>query len=126
MADVTVFDLSGGAAYDSGTTSGITTGAAAQTVPCENGKEARLALRIQNGNEEAVVATVAAGDGVRASLGDYSQTVAAGETAYIALCDSARFKVLADNDVDVALTDSAGGALDSGVLANVQIEAVQL
>ncbi|MDD5018227.1 MAG: hypothetical protein PHO15_09035 [Eubacteriales bacterium] len=126
MADVTVFDLTGGAAYDSETTSGITTGAAAQTVPCENGRDQRLALRIQNGDDEAVIATVAAGDGVRSSLGEYALTVAAGETAYIALFDTARYKALADNDIDVTLTDSEGGALESGELLNVQIEAVQL
>ena len=126
MADVTVFDVSGGN-VGSETTSGITAGAAAQTVPCDNGKDSRLVLRVQNADATATAyVKVAAGDGVRASLGAMTVEVAAGDTAYIPLFDTARFKVLADNDIDVALVDAGGDALEGDILSDIQIEAVQL
>lgn len=125
MADVTIFNVSGGS-IDSAATSGISAGAAAQTVPC-SGKDSRLALRVQNGDDTATAyVKIAAGDGVRAALGDLTVAVAAGDTAYIPLFDTARFKVLSDNDIDVVLVDSEGDALAGDVLSDIQIEAVQL
>ena len=125
MADVSVFNVSGGV-NDSKTTSTITAGAVSQTVP-HSGKDSRLALRVVNGNaaHEAVV-RVAAGDGPRAALGNMSVTVDALKTAYIALFDTARLKDLSTGDITISLVDSAGAALESAELAEVQIEAVQL
>lgn len=126
MADITIFNVCGGS-VDSAATSGISAGAAAQTVPCGHGKDSRLALRVQNGDAAATAyVKIAAGDGVRASLGDLTVAVAAGDTAYIPLFDTARFKALAGNTVGVALVDSDGEALVADVLSDIQIEAVQL
>lgn len=125
MADISVFNVSGGA-NDAMLTSGITAGAVSQTVP-HSGKDQRLALRVVNNNaaHEAVV-RVSAGSGPRAALGSMSVTVDAMNTAYIPLFDSARFKDLSTGDITVELVDAAGVALESAELANVQIEAVQM
>lgn len=126
MADVSIFDVSGGG-YDTVTTAEMAAAAAAQTVPCENGKDQRLALRVTNGNASAAaIVQIAAGDGPRATLGAKSVTVAAGKTVYIALFDTARFKTLASDDIGVSLVDSEGSALGAEVLANISIEGVQL
>ena len=128
MADVSVLDVSGGS-YDSITTSSIVASAATGQIPCENGKDHKMAVLVVNGDDEAVMFTVkapASGGGVRSSLGDLEITIAAGDQALIPLFDTARFKVLADNDIDFALTDDEGGALEAGELANVTIIAVQL
>ena len=126
MADVTIFDVNGGG-NDAELTASITVGAVSQEVPCENGKDSRLVLRVQNDNaaNEAVVC-IASGDGVRSGLGDLSVEVAAVSTAYIALFDTARYKDLSGDDISITLVDDAGVALESGELANVVIEAVQL
>jgi len=128
MADVTIIDVSGGS-YASVTTSGIVASAGAGQIPCENGKDQRLAVWVKNGDDESVKFTVQApvsGGGVRASLGDLAVTIAAGDEALIPLYDTARFKVIADDHITFTLTDSADGALESGELANVTIVAVQL
>jgi len=126
MADVSIFDVNGGG-NDSKLTANITAGEVAQTAPCENGKDQRLVLRVQNDNAaHEAVACIALGDGVRSGLGDLSVTVAAVSTAYIALFDTARYKDLSSNDISVTLVDDGGVALEAGELANVQIEAVQL
>jgi len=126
MANVTIFSVSGGSTA-SAATSGITAGALAQTVPCGQGKDSRLALRVQNGDETTgAYVKVAAGDGVRKSLGAMSVAVDTGETAYIPLFDTARFKALAGNVITVTLEDANGDPLIGDVLANIQIEAVQL
>lgn len=121
MADVSVFSVSGGG-YDAETTASIVAAAASQTVPV--GKDSRLALRVANGSEAAAVVSVAAGSGPRAPLGDMDVTVAAGETAYIALFDTARYKTA--GAITVALVDSEGTALGETPLGNISIEAVQL
>lgn len=123
MADMSVFNISGGGSCSIAAAE-ITAAAAAQTVP-HSGKDRRLALRVTNGNAAAVVVKAAAGGGPRAALGDMNVTVGAGETAYIALFDTARYKNLSTGDIDVALTDESGAALTTE-LENVQIEAVQL
>ncbi|MGI5849661.1 MAG: hypothetical protein ACOX8Q_06320 [Christensenellales bacterium] len=126
MADVSIFDVSGGG-NDAKATALLTAGAAAQTVPCAYGKDQRLALRVKNGNElKKAVVCVAAGSGPRAALGAMSVTVNEGETAYIALFDTARYKDLSTNGITVTLVDAAGDALEAAELAAVQIEAVQL
>lgn len=124
MADMSVFNISGGVT-DTIATASIVAAAAEQTVPM--GKDNRMALRVTNGGSAAAVVRIAAGDGPRAPLGAKNVSVGAGETAYIALFDSARHK--SGNTVSVALMDGAGDdalALDAGALATVQIEAVQL
>lgn len=121
MADVSVFSVSGGG-NDAIATAEIVAAAETQTVPV--GKDSRLALRVANGGEAAVVVRVAAGSGPRAPLGDMDVTVAAGATAYIALFDTARYKTA--GAVTVALVDSEGVPLVAGVLEDIRIEAVQL
>ena len=121
MANVSVFSISGGVT-DVLATALITAGTATQTVPM--GKDSRMALRVANGGETAAVVRLAAGDGPRAPLGAKDVTVGAGETAYIALFDTARHKI--DNAVSVALMDGDGDPLGAPALAAVQIEAVQL
>ena len=121
MANVSVFSVSGGG-YDAIVTAEIVAAAEVQTVPC--GKDSRLAMRVANGNAAAVVVSAAAGSGPRAALGDMEVTVGAGETAYIALFDTARYKI--GSEISVALVDSEGTALDETALGNVSIEAVQL
>jgi hypothetical protein len=126
MANVTIFNVSGGNA-DSAATAGISAGAVVQTVPCGHGKDSRLALRVQNGDETTgAYVKIAAGDGVRKSLGEMDVAVDTGETAYIPLFDTARFKALDDNAITVSLVDASGDPLIGDVLANIQIEAVQL
>lgn len=121
MANVSVFSVSGGG-YDTAATANIATAAALQTVPA--GKDSRLALRVVNAGETAAVVRVAAGAGPRAALGNMDVTVGAGETAYIALFDTARYKT--GNAVSVALVDGTGTALGTEALADIGIEAVQL
>ncbi len=121
MANVSVFSVTGGG-HDIVATVGIAAAAAAQMVPC--GKDSRLALRVANAGEAAAVVRVAAGSGPRAALGDMDVTVGAGETAYIALFDTARYK--AAETINVAFVDSEGEALGAGALADISIEAIQL
>ena len=123
MADLSVFNVSGGGNSIIATAL-ITAAAASQTVP-HSGRDQRLALRVADGNVTAVVVKVVAGKGPRAVLGDMKVTVAAGETAYIALFDTARYKDLSTGDITVALTNESGDALTTE-LENIQIEAVQL
>jgi len=128
MADVSILDVSLGS-YDSLTTSAIVASAATGTIPCSSGRDARLAVLVKNADDESVKFTVkapATGGGVRASLGDLAVTIAAGDEALIPLYDTARFKVIADNDIDFTLTDAADGALDASELDNVTIVAMQL
>lgn len=125
MADISIFKISGGVS-DSKTTSGITSGAASQTIP-HSGKDSRLALRVANGNEsqEAVVCIEAA-DGPRAALGDMKVTVEAGKTVYIALFDTARYKDLTTGKITVDITGVSGSTLTEQQLTAVRIEAVQM
>lgn len=123
MADLSVFNVSGGGSSIK-TTALIEAADASQTVP-HSGRDARLALRVQNDNIVSIVVKAVAGGGPRAALGDMNVTVAAGETAYIALFDTARYKDLTNGVITVALTDVSGGALTTEI-ANVRIEAVQL
>jgi len=128
MADVRVLNVSAGSAA-SVTTASIEAAAAAGTIPCEGGKDRRLAVWVKNGDDGSVKFTVkapASGGGVRTALGDLAVTIAAGDETLIPLFDTARFKVMADNDIDYTLTDTSDGALESGELANVSIVAVQL
>ena len=57
---------------------------------------------------------------------DKDIAVGAGETAYIALWDTARFKDMESGAVTVEILDTDGEELDAQVLANISIEAVQL
>ncbi len=124
MANISLFDVSGGSVSKMVQTD-IQPASAAQTVP--KGKDGRMALRISNGNAaKAVAVCLKAGDGPRAVLGDKTVTVNAAQTAYIALCDTARFKRFSDGAVAVELTAMGGGVLTLDELANIAIEAVQL
>ena len=53
-------------------------------------------------------------------------TIAAGDQAVIPLFDTARFKVIADDNIVYELCGSDDGVLEAGELANVTITAVQL
>ncbi len=128
MADVSVLNVKNGS-YDSITTSEIVASAASGTIPCENGKDNRLAVLVVNADDEGIKFTVKAptsGGGVRSSLGDLLVTIAAGDQALIPLFDTARFKVIADNDIVYELCGSDDGVLEPGELANVTILAAQL
>jgi|GEM_PF-1746041 len=124
MANVSVFDVSGGSVCK--LANGVVeAAAAAQAVP--SGKDGRMALRVSNGNAAtAIEVCLKAGDGPRAVLGDKTVTVNAEQTAYIALYDTARFKRFSDSAVAVELTTVGGGALTVDELANIAMEAVQL
>jgi hypothetical protein len=114
-----------GGAVSTAAIGAVAVAAAVQTVP--PGKDSRMALRVSNGNEAVAVAVkLVSGDGPRAVLGDKTVTVSVGQTAYIALFDTARFKRFSDNAVVVELTASGGAALTVQELAAVAIEAVQL
>ncbi len=121
MADVSVFSVNGGG-HDVLVATNIATAKATQTVPC--GKDNRLALRVSNGGASAAVVRVVPGDGPRAALGKMDVPVAAGEVAYIALFDTARYK--SGNVVNVALVDGSGVELDPEALGGIGIEAIQL
>lgn len=121
MANVTVFDISGGKACAI-PAADIAAAQEAQTVPV--GKDSRLALRVANDNEEAVIVRIKAGDGPRAPLGDNDVTVAANAAAYIALYDTARYK--SGGVVTVHLMADKDRPLGATERANVNIEAVQL
>ncbi len=124
MANVSVFDVSGGVVSTSAV-SEIAAAAAVQTVP--PGKDARMALRVGNAGETvAVTVILKAGDGPRAVLGDKSVTVGTGQTAYIALFDTARFKRFSGGTVAVELKAVGGGTLTAQQLESISIEAVQL
>lgn len=128
MADVSVLNISGNS-YDSLTTSEIVAAAATGQIPCENGKDGRLAVYVKNADDEGIKFTLKApssGGGVRSCLGDLTVTIAAGDEALIPCFDTARFKVLADDDIDYALCGSDDGVLIAGELANVTIIAMQL
>ena len=128
MADVSVLNVSGGS-YDSITTSSIVGSDATGEIPCENGKDSRMAVLVINGDDEGIKFTVkapASGGGVRSGLGDLVVTIAAGDQALIPLFDTARFKVLSDNDIDYALCGSDDGVLIQAELDNVTIVAMQL
>ncbi len=123
MANMSVFDVSGGS-VSIAEDSAISAAAAVQTIP--PGKDARMALRISNGSETAAQVILKAGDGPRAVLGDKNVTVASGQTAYIALFDSARFKRFSDGAMSVELAAIGGSALTVQQLESITIEAVQL
>jgi DICT domain-containing protein len=113
MANVSVFDVSGGSVC--------------KMVNSAVGKDGRMALRVSNGNAATAVAVcLKKGDGPRAVLGDKSVTINAVQTAYIALYDTARFKRFSDGAVAVELTAADGSVLTVDELANIAIEAVQL
>lgn len=86
MADMTLFNISGGVWQEAGT---IVPAAAEQTVV--TGKDNRLALRVDNGNATAVTVRLKAGEGPRSPLGDNDVVVSGNSTAYIALYDTARY-----------------------------------
>ncbi|NLT98957.1 MAG: hypothetical protein GXW96_12515 [Christensenellaceae bacterium] len=121
MANVTVFDISGGRACAI-SAEDITAAQEVQTVPV--GKDSRLALRVANGNAAAVIVRIKAGDGPRAPLGDYDVTVGGGAAAYIALYDTARYK--SGGVVTVHLMADEDTPLGAEQRVNVSIEAVQL
>lgn len=124
MANVNIFDISDGKTC-AVSASVVVRAAAIQTVP--PGKDARMALRVSNGNESTAVSVILkAGDGPRAVLGEKNVTIAAGHTAYIALFDSARFKRFSDGAMVVELKAAGGGTLTAQQLESVFIEAVQL
>ncbi len=128
MADVSVLNVKTGS-YDSITTSNIVGSEATGTIPCGNGKDNRLAVQVINADDEGIKFTVKAptsGGGVRSSLGDLVITIAAGDQAVIPLFDTARFKVIADDNIVYELCGSDDGVLEAGELANVTITAVQL
>jgi len=121
MANVTVFDISGGRACAI-PAADIAAAQEVQTVPV--GKDSRLALRVDNGNSEEIIVRMKAGDGPRAPLGDYDVTVAANSAAYIALYDTARYK--SGGVVTVHLMADEDTPLGAEQRVNVSIEAVQL
>ncbi len=124
MANVSVFDIGGGKAFVAAT-DGIAAAAVEQAVPCR--KDARLCLRVCNANASAAaVVRIKAGDGPRAVLGNREVTVSAGQTAYIPLFDTARFKKMDTGTVAVRLVDEDGDALDAQALLGIAIEAVQM
>ena len=123
MVNVSVFDVSSGS-VSIAADSAITAAAAVQIIP--PGKDARMALRVRNGSDTAAQVILKAGDGPRAVLGDKTVDVASGQTAYIALFDSARFKRYSDGAMSVELAAAGGSALTAQQLESVSIEAVQL
>ena len=128
MADVSVLNVKNGS-YDSITISEIVGSTATGTIPCDNGKDNRLAVLVINADDEGIKFTVKAptsGGGVRSSLGDLVVTIDAADQALIPLFDTARFKVIADNDIEYELCGSDDGVLDTAELANVTILAMQL
>lgn len=124
MENVSVFDMGAGLPAVLKTDT-IAPAAAQQQVRCR--KDSRLCVRVCNADASTdVIVRIKAGGGPRAVLGDKDVTVGAGETAYIALWDTARFKDMDSGTVIVEILDTDGDELDAQVLANVSIEAVQL
>lgn len=124
MANISMFDVSGGVVSVLSQRD-IIAAAAVQTVPPV--KDERMALRISNDNATTTVtAVVKAGDGPRAVLGDKTVDIAAGDTAYVALFDTARFMTFADGTVSVELLASGGVALTAEELVGISIEGIQL
>ncbi len=86
MADVSVLNVKNGS-YNSITTSEIVGSAAAGTIPCDNGKDNRLAVLVTNADDEGIKFTVKAptsGGGVRSSwrsCGDYRCRRSGADTA---------------------------------------------
>jgi hypothetical protein len=113
MADITVFDISGVTAYANYTGSSISTGTAARTIPCENGKGYKLAVRVSNGSGSTLTATfkAASDGGVRTGLGDYTVSIADGQVYYYDMSDTARFKDLSDDDIDLQMETAGTAAL---------------
>ena len=121
MADVTQFDISGGTTSAVVQISAITVATSAQTVPCEDGKDHKIALMVVNGDSSECTVTISAATdgGVRKALGDGTFTVAAGYQRLINLEDTSRYKDLSDNDIDVAVTTQ-------GTIGNIDLYAIQL
>lgn len=128
MADVSVLNVKAGS-YDSIITNEIVASDATGTIPCGNGRDNRLAVQVINADDEGIKFTVKAptsGGGVRSSLGDLVVTIAAGSQALIPLFDTARFKVIANDNIVYELCGSDDGVLETVELANVTIAALQL
>jgi len=122
MESVSVFDVSGGG-VSMAANGALTPAASAQSVT--PAKDARMAIRVCNGAPAAVAVGICKGDGPRAVLGKKTVNVPAGQTAYIALFDTARFK-RHDGTIAVELSAQDGGALTAEQLSAISIEAVQL
>lgn len=124
MDNVSVFDVSSGTSAVMAAAS-VTEADSLMAVVCR--KDARLCLRVcNNGETDGITVRLKAGSGPRAVLGDKDIAVDAGETAYVALFDTARFKQMDSGIVAVALLDAEGGALGAQALECVAVEAVQL
>ena len=118
MADISVLDVSQGTASDSIVTASITAASATQTIPYDSGKDGRLTLMLINDDNADATVILAAGGGLRAPIGSLTYTSVAGETAVVNLSDSARYKVFADNDIDVGITTN-------GTIGSVFVLAIQ-
>ena len=127
MADVSVLNVSGGS-VDSITSSSTAATETTGQIPCENGKDNRMAVLVKNDDIAAITFTVKAptsGGGVRSSLGDLKVDISAADQALIPLFDTARFKVLADNDIDFEISDYQTSGF-TGTIGSISITAIQL
>lgn len=131
MADVAKFDLTKGAgSADIVTSSGIVAAAAAMTVDYTASKRVLLYVKNADAAADAYVKftapTTNITGGVQRSRGDQTVKVEFGHEAVIDIAETARLLNLTDKDIDVALVDSAGTALASGVLSDITIFAINL
>lgn len=89
---------------DGGVALASATGAATQKIACDTPDE-RTALIVQNSSaSEAATVTVAAGNGMRSSIGDLVVSVPASSEYIIGPLDSMRFKDLTDGTITVKIS----------------------
>jgi 2-methylaconitate cis-trans-isomerase PrpF len=109
-----------------GATGAMSAGAAEFTLQLGYGKDSRAVLFIDNTNAAAAVrATLKAGDGELAALGDMKLDIAAETAAAIPLSESMRYKIGATGKVIVNLTSTTDGALAAETLAGVKAVLIQ-
>ena len=121
MDNITDYNVSGGISVSKALASN-TAAAASNTISIDGRK---VVVRINNADAAVdAVAHVAAGDGIRSSLGVLDVTCEHGNVTYIPLYDTARHMALDTKLVTITLTDGNGDALEEGVISDITMEAI--
>lgn len=99
-------------------------GAASFTIPLDY-SDHRAALVVNNRNASIIRVKLAAGDSIRADLGDLDVDIAANSMGVIPLTDSARFKNMSTNKVSGTLVDTDDVTLGATPLSNIDMIVAQ-
>ena len=124
MAAFTALDVNEKEDFAEVATSAIAAGAASQTIDMTGFKKLTLYVLNADAAAEAYV-TINKGDGIRSSLGDRVETCKHAYTSVIKVTDTERHCVRATGVITVELNDSAGTALDAGILSDITLLAIR-